>query len=131
MMRPISQKTQEPSKLYSDEELSMQRKSAITARPPCQSCFVGLLMARCWPHTLSTKLRIFINLGVRGVPREQDMMPHQVAGLTCTFYVLEDWFKKSFLAVVRRIPGRKVWIGDNLASHITTNVTCDRALQTK
>ena len=46
-------------------------------------------------------------------------------------YLLEDWFKKSFLAVVRRIPGRKVWIGDNLASHITTNVTCDRALQTK
>ena len=37
-------------------------------------------------------------------------------------YIFEDWFKKSFLAEVRRIPGRKVLIGDNLASHISTNV---------
>ena len=36
--------------------------------------------------------------------------------------VFEDWFEKLFLPEVRRIPGTKVLIGDNLASHISTNV---------
>ena len=36
--------------------------------------------------------------------------------------VFENWFEKLFLPEVRRIPGKKVLIGDNLASHISTNV---------
>ena len=34
----------------------------------------------------------------------------------------EDWFKKLFLPHVRRQPGRKLLIGDNLASHISMEV---------
>ncbi len=33
--------------------------------------------------------------------------------------IFEDWFKKLFLPHVRRQPGRKVLLGDNIASHIS------------
>ena len=36
--------------------------------------------------------------------------------------VFEDWFENSFLPEVRRLEGKKVLTGDNLASHISTNV---------
>jgi hypothetical protein len=36
--------------------------------------------------------------------------------------IFEDWFKKLFLPHVRRQPGRKVLLGDNLASHISMEV---------
>jgi hypothetical protein len=37
-------------------------------------------------------------------------------------YIFTDWFKKIFLPHVRRMPGRKLLIGDNLASHISLEV---------
>ncbi len=33
-----------------------------------------------------------------------------------------DWFKKVFLPVARRLPGKKVLVGDNLSSHISVEV---------
>lgn len=37
-------------------------------------------------------------------------------------FVFALWFKQSFLPHVRRMPGRKVLLGDNLASHISLEV---------
>jgi hypothetical protein len=37
-------------------------------------------------------------------------------------FVFEDWFKKIFLPHVRRQPGKKILLGDNLASHISLDV---------
>jgi hypothetical protein len=40
----------------------------------------------------------------------------------CNCAIGEDWFKRLFLPHVRRQPGRKLLIGDNLASHIFMEV---------
>jgi len=37
-------------------------------------------------------------------------------------FTFSDWFHSSFLPHVRRLPGKKVLIGDNLSSHITMEV---------
>ncbi len=37
-------------------------------------------------------------------------------------YIFGEWFKKVFLPHVRRLPGSKVLIGDNLSSHISLEV---------
>ena len=37
-------------------------------------------------------------------------------------FIFEDWFMKIFLPHVRRLPGRKLLLGDNLASHLSVNV---------
>jgi hypothetical protein len=37
-------------------------------------------------------------------------------------WVFEDWFKKVFLPHVRRQPGKKILLGDNLSSHISLEV---------
>ncbi len=37
-------------------------------------------------------------------------------------FIFEDWFTKLFLPAVRRLPGKKLLIGDNLASHISLQV---------
>lgn len=37
-------------------------------------------------------------------------------------YIFAEWFKKVFLPHVRRLPGSKVLVGDNLASHISLEV---------
>jgi hypothetical protein len=37
-------------------------------------------------------------------------------------YIFGDWFRKIFLPAVRRLPGKKLLIGDNLASHISLDV---------
>ena len=59
-----------------------------------KSCSFGQLMGRCCPHTWSIRQRIFMNLGVRGVPRAQGTMPHPVVGLTwlCSKIGLKNYF---------------------------------------
>jgi hypothetical protein len=37
-------------------------------------------------------------------------------------FIFGDWFKKIFLPAVRRLPGKKLLLGDNLASHISPDV---------
>jgi hypothetical protein len=37
-------------------------------------------------------------------------------------FIFEDWFTKLFLPAVHRLPGKKLLIGDNLASHISLQV---------
>jgi hypothetical protein len=37
-------------------------------------------------------------------------------------YIFGDWFKKIFLPHVRRLPGKKLLLGDNLSSHISLEV---------
>lgn len=43
-------------------------------------------------------------------------------------FTFEEWFHKSFLPVARRQPGKKMILGDNLASHLSVEVinTCRR-----
>jgi len=36
--------------------------------------------------------------------------------------ICEDWFFKTYLPVASRLPGKKVLIGDNLSSHLSTKV---------
>lgn len=37
-------------------------------------------------------------------------------------FIFKDWFEKMFLAQARRLPGPKLLIGDNLASHLSLDV---------
>ncbi len=37
-------------------------------------------------------------------------------------FVFNDWFHKTFLPHVRKLPGKKLLLGDNLASHISMGV---------
>lgn len=38
-------------------------------------------------------------------------------------FSFEDWFFKLYLTHVRRMPGKKLLIGDNLSSHLSLNVS--------